>query len=77
MYHDVWVIVDKSRYAGKAAFQVNRARRVLSVLESYDLPPQFLVVGDDRQFHTVYVQDCRFYRIEDDNGVFIDLDSAP
>lgn len=60
-----------------ASVQSARARRVLSILESHDLPPQFLVVGDDQQFHTVYVQDCLFYRIEDDKGVFIDLDSSP
>lgn len=77
MHHDMWVIVDRSRYVGKAAFQAERARRVLSILESHDLPPQFLVVGDDQQFHTVYVRDCLFYHIEDDKSVFIDLDSAP
>jgi hypothetical protein len=74
MHHDMWVIVDKSRYAGKEAFRSNRARRVFSIIESQELPPQFLVVGDDRQFHTVYVQDCLFYRIDDDRGIFIDLD---
>lgn len=74
MLHDMWVIVDKSRYAEKAAFQSDRARRVFSIIESQELPPRFLVVGDDRQFYTVYVQDCLFYHIEDERGIFMDLE---
>lgn len=79
MHHDMWVIVDNSRYAGSAAFQEKRARRVFSIIVSQELPPQFLVVGDDRQFYTVYVQDCFFYHIEDNKEVFMELaeSSAP
>jgi hypothetical protein len=71
--HELWVVVDRSRYAKKEAFKANRARRVLSVLESHDLPAQVLVVGNDQRFHTEYVRDCQFYQIEDDTGIFIDL----
>jgi hypothetical protein len=73
MDRELWVIVDSSRYANQEAFTITRARRVLAILGSHDLPAQFLVVGDDQKFHTVYVQDCQFHKIEDERGVFIDL----
>jgi peptidoglycan/xylan/chitin deacetylase (PgdA/CDA1 family) len=73
MNHEFWVIVDSSRYANQEAFTTTRARRVLAILDPHDLPAQFLVVGDDRKFHTVCVQDCQLHKIEDNRGVFIDL----
>jgi hypothetical protein len=70
---ELWVIVDSHRYANQEAFTSPRARRVLAILDPHDLPAQFLVVGDDQKFHTVYVQDCQFHKIEDDREVFIAL----
>ena len=39
MHHHMWVIVDKSRYAEKEAFQSNRAHRGSLIIELQELPP--------------------------------------
>lgn len=76
MQHDFWVIVDGSRYAGRDVLKANRARRVFAILEAHiehGAVTQFLVVGDDEKFHTVFANDCQFYAIEDDRGAYFDL----
>ena len=76
MQPDVWVIVDGSRYANREVFEANRARRVFAIVEAHvdgGSITQFLVVGDDERFYTVFASDCQLHRVDDAKEVFIDL----
>jgi hypothetical protein len=76
MQPDLWVVVDGSRYGKPDAFRANRARRVFAIVEAHvesGSITQFLVVGDDERFYSVFANDCTLHRIDDDKGAYIDL----
>lgn len=76
MQPDLWVVVDGSRYANPAAFEANRARRVFAIVEAHvnsGSITQFLVVGDDERFYSVFANDCTLHRIDDAKGAYFDL----